>query len=140
MKKLSIILIGIFFVLSTAGLALAQEKAKPGKAPEVAKPPESAKATGSAKVQAPKPKEAKPEKAKKEAPVKPVEYRMGGVVAAIDAAAKKITIKQDRVGRERIVTLRMGQRTAKELTNLKVGDAVNVWVSGKVITALQKVS
>ena len=134
MKKLSIILIGIIFVLSATGVALAQEKANPGKAPEVAKPGESAKA------QAPKSEEAKPEKAKKEAPAKLVKYRMGGVVAAIDAAAKKITIKQDRVKRERIVTLRMNQRTAKELTNLKVGDAVNVWVSGKVITALQKVS
>jgi Cu/Ag efflux protein CusF len=140
MKKLSIILISIIFVLSTTGVALAQEKAKPGKSPEVAKPGESAKAAESAKAQAPKSEEAKPEKAKKEAPAKLVKYRMGGVVAAIDAAAKKITIKQDRVKRERIVTLRMGQRAAKELTNLKVGDAVNVWVSGKVITALQKVS
>ena len=63
MKKLSIILVGIIFVLSMTGLALAQEKAKPGKAPEVSKPGESTKAAESAKSQAPKPGEAKPEKA-----------------------------------------------------------------------------
>ena len=145
MKKLSIILIGAIFVLSTTGWALAQEKTKPGKAPEAAKPGESTKAAESAQAQAPKPVEAKPEvakpeKAKKETPAKSAEYRMGGIVTAIDVGRKKITIKQQRVKRERMVTLMMSEKTAKELSNIKVGDPVNVWVKGKRITALQKVS
>jgi len=34
----------------------------------------------------------------------------------------------------------MSQRGAKEIANLKLDDAVNVWVGGKGITFLQKVS
>ncbi len=127
MKKLSIVLIGIILALSMAGLGFAQEKAKPGNPPEVAK------------TQAPKPEVAKPEEAKKETP-KVVKYRMGGLVLALDPPARKITIKQHQVKRERIVTLMMSGKTAKDLPNLKVGDSVNVWVKGKRITALQKVS
>ena len=56
---------------------------------------------------------------------------MGGVITDISAAAKKITIKQHQVKRERIVTLMMSGKTAKELSDLKVGDSVNVWVRGK---------
>jgi outer membrane protein OmpA-like peptidoglycan-associated protein len=37
MKKLIIVLIGVIFVFSMAGLSIAQEKAKPEKAPEAAK-------------------------------------------------------------------------------------------------------
>lgn len=133
MKKLSIILIGVIFVLSTTGLAFAQEKAKPGKPPEVAQPAEASKA------QAPKPEVAKPEEAKKETP-KVVKYRMGGLVVALDLAARKITIKQDKVYRERKVTLTVSKKAAKDLAGIKVGDEVNVWVTGKKITALQKVS
>ena len=139
MKKVFIILTGVIFVFSTTGMALGQEKANPGKSGEAVKPAEPAKAAESAKVEAPKPEGAKSGEARKEPSPKPVQYRMGGVVTAIDAAGKNITIKQDQVKRERIVTLKMGQRTAKELTNIKVGDAVNVWVSGKMITALEKV-
>jgi hypothetical protein len=96
MKKLSIILTGIIFTLSTTGLALAQEKAKAMKPAELAKPAESAKA------QAARPERAKPEvpkKARKKARARPVKYRMGGVVTAIDATAKKITIKQSNAGK-----------------------------------------
>jgi Cu/Ag efflux protein CusF len=104
------------------GLAFAQEKAKPGKSAEVAKPEGT-----------------KPEKAKKETSAKPEKYRMGGIVTAIDAAARKITIKQSKVKREKIVILTMSKKTAKELSKLKVGDLVNVGVRGKIITDLKKV-
>jgi len=139
MKKLSVILVGIIFVFSTTGMVLAQEKANPGKPAEAAKPAEPAKAAESAKVEGPKLEGAKPGEAKKEPPAKPVMYRMGGVVTAIDAAGKKITIRQDQVKRERIVTLRVGQKMAKEIASINVGDLVNVWVSGNMITALEKV-
>jgi len=140
MKKLSIILVGLIFVLSMTGLAFTQEKAKPGKpAEEAAKPAEPAKAAESAKVQAAKPEVAKLEEATKETP-KVVKYRMGGLVIALDPAARKITIKQDKVYRERKVILTVSKKVAKILAGISVGDEVNVWVTGKVITALQKVS
>jgi hypothetical protein len=138
MKKLLIVLIGLFLVLSMTGLAFAQEKAKPGKPPEAAKPPEASKA------EAPKPEvakaeAAKPAKAKKETR-KVASYRMGGLVIALDSSARKITIKQDKVNRERKVILTVSKKAAKDLAGINVGDEVNLWVTGKMITALQKVS
>jgi Cu/Ag efflux protein CusF len=65
---------------------------------------------------------------------------MGGLIIALDPAAKKITIKQDKVYRERTVTLTISKKAAKDLAGINVGDEVNVWVTGKVITILQKVS
>lgn len=139
MKRLSIVLVGLIFVLSMAGLAFAQEKAKTGKPPEVTKPAEPAKPAEGAKAQAPKPEVAKPEAAKKKAP-KVEKYRMGGLVIALDRAAGKITIKQNKVRGERKVTLTVSKKAAKDLAGIKVGDEVNVWVSGRVITSMQKVS
>jgi Cu/Ag efflux protein CusF len=137
MRKWVIILIGLIFAFSASGLALAQEKAKPAapakpaepaKAPEVAKPAEPAKSE----------EPAKPAEAKKEAP-KPVMYRMGGIVKVLDPAAKKITIEQDRVKKERKVTLTVGKKAAKDVAGISVGDVVNVWVTGKTVTTLTKV-
>jgi pyruvate/2-oxoglutarate dehydrogenase complex dihydrolipoamide acyltransferase (E2) component len=137
MRKWVIILVGLIFAFSASGLALAQEKAKPAapaKAAEPAKAPEAAKPAEPAK-----PAEAaKPAVAKKEAP-KPVMYRMGGVVKSLDTAGKKITIEQDRVKKERKVTLTVGKKAAKNLAGISVGDVVNVWVTGKTVTTLTKV-
>jgi len=134
MKKLLIVVVAFTFVTSLAGLGFAQEKAKPGQPAEVAKPAEPAKPA-----EAPKPEAAKPAEAKKEAPPKPVMYRMGGVVVAVDAAALKITLKQDTVKKQRKVMLNVAKQAAKDLTGIHVGDAVNVWVSGKTVTNLSKV-
>jgi Cu/Ag efflux protein CusF len=131
MRKWVIILIGLIFAFSTTGLALAQEKAKPA-AP--AKPAEPAKAPEAAKPAA----VAKPAEAKKETP-KPVMYRMGGIVKALDPAAKKITLEQNRVKKERKVTLTVGKKAAKNLAGISVGDVVNVGVTGKTVTTLTKV-
>ena len=131
MRKWVVILVGLIFAFSATGLALAQEKAKPAepaKAPEVAKPAEPAKPA----------EVAKPAEPKKEAP-KPVAYRMGGIVTALDPAGKKITLEQDRVKKERKVTLTVGKKVAKNLAGISVGDVVNVWVSGKTVTNLTKV-
>ncbi len=137
MKKLSILLIGLVFVLSITGVTLAQEKAKPGKPPEGAKPAEVSKA------QAPNPEVAKPEVPKSEAAEKKTpkvaKYRMGGLVIALDATARKITIKQDKVYRERKIILTVSRKAAEGLAGINVGDLVNVWVTGKVITSLEKV-
>jgi len=129
MRKLTIVLIGLIFAISLTGSAFAQEKAKP------AKPAEAAKPAAPAKPPAP----AKPEVAKKEAPPKPVVYRMGGIVTAVDVAAKKITIKQDAVKKQKKVTLSVSQKAAKDLAGINAGDVVNVWVSGKTITSLTRI-
>ncbi len=135
MKKMFIVLIGLVFVLSTTGLPLAQEKAAPGKTSGATKSAEPASSAGTAKAEG-----AKPEAVKKEASAEPMEYRMGGVITNLSAAAKKITIEQHQVKRERMVTLTVSEKTAKKLSDLKVGDSVNVWVRGRQITDLQKVS
>lgn len=71
--------------------------------------------------------------------VKAPKYRLGGLVVSIDSIGKKISIQQNKVHKERKVTLVVDKKLAEELTNLKVGDAVNVWVIGNKVTALQKV-
>jgi Cu/Ag efflux protein CusF len=144
MKKLAIVLIGIIFALSLTGIGFAQQKAKPEKPAEAVKPSEPAKPAepakaGEAKPEAAKAEVAKPEEAKKEAPPKPVVYRMGGSVVAIDAAAKKVTIKQDAVKKQKKVTLSVGKKAAKDLAGINVGDVVNVWVTDKTITSITKI-
>jgi Cu/Ag efflux protein CusF len=138
MKKLVIFLMGLIFALSLTGLAFAQEKAKPTKPAEAAKPAEPAKPAKPAEP-AKAVEAAKPEVAKKEAPAKPAMYRMGGIVVAMDAAAKKITIKQDAVKKQKKVALSVGKKAAKDLAGINVGDEVNVWVTGKTVTTLRKV-
>jgi len=123
MKKLAIVLIGLIFAFSLTSIGFAQQKAEPGKPAGVAKPSEPAK----------------PEAAKKEAPPKPVVYRMGGSVVSIDAAAKKVTIKQDSVKKQKKVTLSVGKEAAKDLAGINVGDVVDVWVTGKTITSITKI-
>jgi hypothetical protein len=144
MKRLSIVLVGLIFVLSMAGLAFAQEKAKTGNPPEATKPAEPAKPAEATNVQASKPEGAKPEAAKpevaKKEKTKVVKYRMGGIIVALDSAARKITIKQNKARGERKRVLTVNKKAAKNLAGIKVGDEVNVWVTGKVITSLQKVS
>jgi len=136
MKKFVVMLVGLIFVLSLTGFALAQEKAKPA---EPAKPAEAAKPAEPAKpAEAAKPEAAKPAEPKKEAP-KPVVYRMGGTIVAIDADANKVTIKQDSVKKQKKVTLSVAKNAAKFLQGLKAGDAVDVWVSGKTVTKIIKV-
>lgn len=134
MKKLLVVLIGLIFVISMAGSPFAQEKAKPGKSSEAAKSAEAAKPAGPAEA-----KGAKPEAAKKVAPAKPVKYRMGGIVVGLDTATNTITLQQNSVKAQKKVKLSLSKKAARELSHLKVGDLVNVWVSGKSITALHKV-
>ena len=64
---------------------------------------------------------------------------MGGLVIGPDGTARKITIKQNKVYRERKVILTVSKKAAEVLAGIKARDVVNVWVAGKVITALEKV-
>ena len=141
-KKLLALSIGLIFALSVAGIALAQgaKPAEPAKPAEAAKPAEPAKPAEVAKPAEPtKPAEAKKEEAKKEAPPKPVMYRLGGVVMSVDAKAGKITVEQHQVKLQRKLTFKVSKKEVKELSGINAGDVVNVWVTGSTVTKLVKV-
>jgi len=112
MRKLSALGVGLVLALFLSAPTTAQEKAKTEGAAEAVKAAE---------------------------PATTVEYRMGGIIKAVDPAAKKITLIQHQVKRERTVTLALGKETRGQMAGLKVGEAVNVWVRGKTITRLNEV-
>ena len=112
MRKLSIIWLGLVLILFMAGSTIAQEKAKTEGSAEAVKAAE---------------------------PAKPIEYRMGGIITAFDPAAKKITLTQRQVERERTVTLALGREVRSQMADLKAGEAVDVWVRGKAIARLNEV-
>ena len=87
MRRLLMVLMVVMFAFSLPSLALAQEKGKAEKTAEVVKSAKPAGAAEVPKAQAAKPGMAKPEATKKEAVTRALEYRMGGVVTAVDAAA-----------------------------------------------------
>jgi ribosomal protein S1 len=100
MKKVISIIISVLFVLSVAGLSFAAEQ-KAAAAPEK--------------------KEAAPAKTEeKKAPAK-VKH-VAGEVAAVDAAAKTLTVK----GKKGDVALSVGEKAAAKLADIKVGDKVTV--------------
>ncbi len=111
LKRLAILSIGMILAFSLTGLSFAQEKAKAAKSAKAAK--KEVSMTG--------------------------ESRAGGLVVALDVAAKKITIKQDKVKTERTLTLKVSQAVAKDLAGIKVGDEVNVWFTDDTITTLTRV-
>ena len=111
MKRLAIFLIGMIFAFSLTGLSFAQEKAKPAKSAKAAK-------KGASKIG---------------------ELRAGGLVTALDVAGRKITIKQDKVKKERMLKLTVSKQAADDLAGVKVGDNVNVWYTGHTVTTLTRV-
>ena len=72
-------------------------------------------------------------------PVNSAEYRMGGIIVDIDPAAGKISIRQQKVKGERMVTLNLDKEGAEKISAFHKGDAVNVWVEGNIITEIQKI-
>lgn len=109
-KRLFGVMIGLVVILAFCGFVFAQATPTPAKAPEM----------------------------KKAAPPKPVMYRAGGKVVAVDLKADKITIDQKAVKRERKLALRVGKKAAKQLEGISVGDVINVWVTDGTITKLVK--
>jgi Cu/Ag efflux protein CusF len=65
---------------------------------------------------------------------------MGGMITAVDPQAKTISIHQETIYHDRVLKLEVSQKVDKELSGIKTGDLVNVWVKGKVVTALNKVA
>ena len=122
-KNLFVLLTGLFFVLSLTSLAFAQAKPEqPMKTEEAAKPAESAK----------------PE-VRKEAPPKPVSYFLGGIVLDVDAKTRKITIEQHQVERTRKLILNVSKKVAPQLAGIRVGEAINAWVTGNTVTKFEMI-
>jgi len=72
-------------------------------------------------------------------PINSAEYRMGGIIVDIDPAAGKISIRQQKVKGERMVTLNLDKEGAEKISAFHKGDAVNVWVKGNIIIEIQKI-
>ena len=72
-------------------------------------------------------------------PVYSAEYRMGGIIIDIDPARGRISIRQQKVKRERIVTLNLDKERNEKISAFRKGDAVNVWVKGNTISEIQKI-
>jgi hypothetical protein len=132
-KRIFGVMIGLLVVLAFCGFVFAQATPQPAK-PEAMKPAET-------KAEPAKAPEMKPEKKTemKEAPPKPVMYRLGGIVVAVDAKANKITIDQKAVKKERKLSLRVGKKATQQMAGIGVGDVVNAWVTDSTITKLVKV-
>jgi Cu/Ag efflux protein CusF len=128
MKNLVVLAMAVIFALSVPGLTLAQEKVKDegirrfpnGKSTEASKPVEA--------------------QGEKGITAKPFTWRMGGMITAVDPQAKTISIHQETIYHDRVLKLEVSQKVDKELSGIKTGDLVNVWVKGKVVTALNKVA
>jgi len=72
-------------------------------------------------------------------PVYSAEYRMGGIIIDSDPARGKISIRQQKVKRERIVILNLDKEGNEKISAFRKGDAVNVWVKGNTISEIQRI-
>ena len=68
------------------------------------------------------------------------DWRMGGIVSAVDPQNRTIAIHQETVHHDWVRQWKVDEKVAKELFNIKPGDLVNVWGKGKVVTDMKKVS
>jgi len=136
MKKLFTILLACIFAASLVGTGMAQEKAKkeepaPAVKPAAEKPAEAVKAK--------EPQEkAKAEEQKMAAP-KPMIWRAGGVVNAFDPKTKTLAVHQVNLHHDRVLKLKVGEKAMKGISELKPGDLVNIWITDRMVTALNKV-
>ena len=137
MKKLFIVWMAFIFGLSVAGAALSQEKAQ-REEPTGVSQPANAKSAEAVKAGEAQGKERAAEKDQVSA--KPHIWRTGGLVTAVDPQAKTLSFHQETVYHDWVMKLKVSEKAAKELSNIKPGDLVNVWVNGKVIAALNRVA
>ena len=86
-----------------------------------------------------KPTPARSELFPPEAMVPSEEFRMGGVIIAIDPARNKVLIQQYKAKEERIVTLNLDEEAASKISTFRKGDAVNIWVKGDTVTKIEKI-
>jgi hypothetical protein len=131
-KKLLTIWTIAMFALSLGAFTAAQEKAKKADEPAqvgqpvVSKPAEEPKKEGK--------EEAKP------VSLKPHIWRAGGVITAVNPQAKSLSLHQETVHHNWTLKLKVSEKVAQELPNFKVGDLVDVWITGDVVTTLKKLN
>ena len=112
MKKAMILTVVLVLFMGTSMVAFAQEKVKPETAKHSSPPLVLVYSAG---------------------------YRMGGIIIDIDPTTEKIAIQQQKVKRERTVTLNFDKKGTKRISAFRKGDAVNVWVKGNTITEIEKI-
>ena len=135
MKKLFTSLVAVVLALSLPGLPLAQEKVKKDE-------PAVSTAGAGKSTEMVKSEEAKGKEKAGETQVSAESsiWRTGGLVTAVDPKAETISIHQETVHHDRVMELRVDKKVSKELSNIRTGDTVNVWIKGRVIKAINKVS
>ena len=128
----NILSIGMLIVLavSLAALSFAQEKATQEQPVAIGAP------AGEKTTEMGKP-EGKMEEKRPSAQAEIV--RMGGLVTEVDLQKDILSFHQETLHHDRVMKLKVSEKAAKELSNLKPGDLVNVWVTGGTVTNLNKV-
>lgn len=136
MKKL--LRSGVIFIaaLSLAGPALAQEKARNEEQAAVSKTT-SEKST---EIASPEETKGKTNPAENQAAAESDIWRMGGLVTGADPKGETITIHQETLHHDRVMKLKVSDKAAGELSRIKPGDLVNVWINGNTVTVLNKIS
>ena len=112
MKNTAILMVVLVFFMGASVGAFAQGKAKPETTKQSSPP---------------------------SAPVYSAEYRMGGIIIDIHPATGKISIQQQKVKRERTVTLNLDKEGTEKISAFRKGDAVNIWVKGNTVTKIEKI-
>ncbi len=67
-------------------------------------------------------------------------WRAGGLVTAVDPGAAKLSVHQETVRHDRVLTFKVSLEVAKQLSDVKVGDLVNIWVTNNTVTELDKIT
>ena len=130
MRNLFSIGIAVLLAVYLPALSFAQEKAKQEQPTAISNPAgeksaEMAKAEG--KIE------------EKQASAEPEIMRMGGLVTEVDPQRGTLSVHQETIHHDRVMNLKVSEKVAKELSNLKPGDVVNLWVTGRTVTALNKI-
>jgi len=67
------------------------------------------------------------------------EFRLGGLIIAIDPARRKILIQQYSAKEERIISLDLGKEAMDKISAFRKGDAVNIWVNANRVIKIEKI-
>lgn len=67
-------------------------------------------------------------------------WRAGGLVTAVDSGAASLSVHQETVRHDRVLTFKVSPDVATQLSDIKVGDLVNIWVTDSTITELDKIT
>ncbi len=69
----------------------------------------------------------------------PSAWRAGGLVTAVNPAAASLSVHQETVRHDRVLTMKVSPEVARQLADIKVGDLVNIWITGSTVTELDKI-